>query len=759
MRSYLSLIPISSKQHRKQNALTIFCIALAVFLITGVFSMADFEGRHQFDRMAGKHGNWHILLSNVDKEEAESIKKEASIESACWYNTINFDLEKDYYLQNKKVVVIGAEKTLPDILPSLMEQGAFPSGEGEIAVTTNARDLYHLSIGDSVTIQTPEGAASYTICGFLETTSMLLNNDCIGITLCISDYNQMAKANGEPKDQVYYIRFKNTLNIRNTIAKIKETHGWDEKQVSENAAILGLLGMSSDNYIVGLYGVAGGLVLLVVVAGVLMIAGSMNTNIVERTQYFGMLRCVGANKRQVKALVRLEAVFWCVIAIPVGTILATLTANIICAVLRYGIVGEWDGMPIGTISFIGILAGAVIGVITVLLAAHTPAKKAANVSPIAAVSGNDQNGNTLKKAAKTKLLPVDVALGIHHAFSRKRNIILLTGSFALSIILFLSFSVMLEWISHALTTTKPYSPDLSVYYEGYGNSIDTDILQRLREVDGVKNVYGRMHELTDIPEVKSVCQVDLISYDDLQFDWAKDDYLDGDIELARNGKGVITVFEKSNPLCTGDKITLYGQELEIVASLSDSPFDSSDIPTILCSEQLFTQLTGVDSYALIDMQVTRKATDKTVEDIRAILNDDMRLSDRRASKKEVQSTHMAFNLLVYGFLTLVALITIFNIINSIAMSVSAHTKQYSVMHSIGMDEKQIKRMILSESLSYAVTGCITGCVIGLSLHRFFFHNIITNYWGDVWSIPVRELLIVMAVVLASSVLAARCNNK
>lgn len=41
MKSYLDYVPISAKAHRKQNRMSVFCIALAVFLVTVIFGMAD----------------------------------------------------------------------------------------------------------------------------------------------------------------------------------------------------------------------------------------------------------------------------------------------------------------------------------------------------------------------------------------------------------------------------------------------------------------------------------------------------------------------------------------------------------------------------------------------------------------------------------------------------------------------------------------------------------------------------------------------
>lgn len=60
MRSYLSLIPISAKVHRRQNRMTLLCIVFAVFLVTAVFSMAEMGARMEYTRLVGKHGNLSI---------------------------------------------------------------------------------------------------------------------------------------------------------------------------------------------------------------------------------------------------------------------------------------------------------------------------------------------------------------------------------------------------------------------------------------------------------------------------------------------------------------------------------------------------------------------------------------------------------------------------------------------------------------------------------------------------------------------------
>ena len=59
MKSYLSLIPVSARVHRRQNRMTLLCIIISVFLVTAIFSVADMFVRANSDSLQEKHGNWH----------------------------------------------------------------------------------------------------------------------------------------------------------------------------------------------------------------------------------------------------------------------------------------------------------------------------------------------------------------------------------------------------------------------------------------------------------------------------------------------------------------------------------------------------------------------------------------------------------------------------------------------------------------------------------------------------------------------------
>ena len=85
MKSYLSLIPISAKVHRRQNRMTLLCIVFAVFMVTAVFSMAEMGFRMEQARLVGKHGNFSIgdLLGSSMGQTLLSVARPSSLIIRC----------------------------------------------------------------------------------------------------------------------------------------------------------------------------------------------------------------------------------------------------------------------------------------------------------------------------------------------------------------------------------------------------------------------------------------------------------------------------------------------------------------------------------------------------------------------------------------------------------------------------------------------------------------------------------------------------
>ena len=99
------------------------------------------------------------------------------------------------------------------------------------------------------------------------------------------------------------------------------------------------------------------------------------------------------------------------------------------------------------------------------------------------------------------------------------------------------------------------------------------------------------------------------------------------------GNGVLTVYDKSNSLKVGDTIWLEQTELTVAGVLEDSPFDTTDQPIVICSERMFTDITGEDAYAVLDVQLSSKASEQNVNELHALSDGHYDFYDRMAQNK------------------------------------------------------------------------------------------------------------------------------
>ncbi len=756
MRSYLSLIPISVRVRRKQSLMTVICITLSVFLVTAIFSMADMGIRLEEANAKQKHGSWHILIRDISDEEAEEISARPDVAAFSVQDAINYNIKEDYYIGGKKAAVAGMNKTFLTDTFDYITEGRFPETDNEAVISENAKDIMGVNIGDSITLNTPLGKYEYTISGFEHDANTYMY-DAVLLCLNMSAFDNVRISEGKSPAREYCYRFNKYINVRKSINEIKEQFNIPDENIGENVVMVGLTGFSENSVLQGMYITAGVLSLLILIAGVLMIAGSMNSNITQRTEFFGMLRCIGASKKQIIRFVRLEALNWCKIAVPIGSGLGIIVTWILCAALKFGIGGELSSIPLFGISLTGIVCGIFVGIITVLIAARSPAKKASKVSPVTAVSGNVKVKT--HRSISAKFLKTETALGISHASASKKNLLLMTGSFALSIILFLSFSAIHDWTRHALNDLQPHTPDLSFASADLSCNITGELADNVNSMRGVKRAFGRgfKGDLA-IDDYKGINKVDLVSLDDIQFEWADEEKWTKDsvgLERAYKEKNcVITVFDKDNPLEKGDKIKLGDDIAEIVCVFTDSPIGGGGNPTILCNEKMFARLTGETGYAVLDIQLEKNATESNISAIRSQAEaNGFLLSDRRENNREIEGTYYAFTILVYGFIGIIAMIALFNIMNSISMSVSARIKQYGAMRSVGMSARQLTDMIAAETAVYTFCGLVVGLVAGIPINKLFFESFVTAYFGTAWEPPLAEVFISAVFVLIASILA------
>lgn len=755
MKSYLSLVPVSAKVHKRQNRMTLMCIVIAVFLVTTVFSIVGAIVDMEKTNIISSHGYWHISIQDISEDVAEQIRSRSDVKTVSVCETINANADEKYYTGSQRAVLYGVGETWVTDIWDFLEEGTYPKTDTEVIVSANVKNTLEVDIGDSITLNMPSGSMEYTISGFgshdLEFNDMY---DAVTVYMNQSAFSELCLANNVEESPVYYVRFSKDSGVAKRINDIKESYGLTDEMVDENTALLALTGASSNGYAQALYPLAAILFVLIVLAGVFMISSSMNSNVAQRTQFFGMVRCIGMSKQQITRYVRLEALNWCKTAIPIGIILGVAVTWIVCFGAKYGIGGEFAEIPLFYISTSGIVLGIAVGILTVLLAAYSPAKRAAKVSPATAVSGNVQNGSMTRRTKAIGGIKIDIALGISHAVSARKNLILMTGSFALSIILFFGFSAGLDFAKALMPSTRSWQPDLSITSDDGSNSVDKELAAELSKVEGITQVYGNMASL-DVPAVseKGISEITLVSYEEYMFQCAKENMVSGDLsKLSGDSNCVLTIYDAGNPLETGDKIQVNGVELEVVGIVSEGLFE--DDITLICTEETFERLMGDSDYALLNVQIADNADkDRIVSSIRSMMNDNYSLADYYDTNKDNNAEFWGIRLAVYVFLAIIILMAALNIINSTSMSVAAKTKQYGAMRAVGMDGRQLTKMIVAEVFTYAISGCAVGCIIGLVLNKMIFEAFITAYFGELWHIPIGEVIVILLIIFASAAVA------
>lgn len=762
MKHYLKLVPISAKIHRKQSKMTRICITLAVLLVAVMFGLADMylQGvtRHEME----ESGNWHYEFHSIDTQTASFISARPDVEIAGWHNTISS--EAGYSIKEQTISISAQErKVFEDIFLNGIIEGEYPDTPNEIAVSSSFKNTASVSLNETIALCKPDGnTTDYLIVGFLndtETSRLITGNTPI-VVMTPEGLGTLAVNNAIEN---YVIQFSRLCNIPDIINDIKAGNNLSDEQITENIPLLSIQGqLEGKTGVNQIYQVAFILSVIVMLTCILMISSSLNSNVAERTEFFGMLRCLGATKRQIMRFVRLEGLYWCKTAIPIGIIFSVVIVWILSAAMRV-INPQWfSSMPILGISWISVIASILLGLLTVLLAARSPAKRAAKVSPLTAVSGNAGQTASFRKAANTTAFKIETALGIHHAKAKKKNYILMTGAFAVCITLFLTFSTLVDFMKNAFVPPV-YTPELSIASETNTCSIFNELLEQIKQNDVVKRAYGRMfaYEVPAENNGKNY-NANLISYEENQFRWAADSLIAGSIETVMQQENQVLFVQTGNiDVQVGDNISLTinnrPQIVTVAGILSDSPLARVEgTETFFCSEATFTALTGETGYTIIDIQFENNASSEDVKAIESIFsNGGVIFSDSLSQIQQQRNLYHTFAILVYGFLSIIVAITIFHIMNTISMGAATKMKEYGAMRAIGMSNRQLVKMIIAEAGTYAINGVIWGCIIGLPMHWIIYVSLITNIWRTAWSVPFIPLILIIAIVLSASLLAVR----
>ena len=245
--------------------------------------MADMEIQSQIQRTIKDYGSWHAVFQNLDEEQIRMIEARPEVQATARYAITNYRTDEGYTVNGKETAICGFDESFQEIMQDVVPaEGHFPSKETEAMFTQNVKRQLGTEVGDTLTLMMPDGnTVDFTVSGFMADSSMLTSEDAFGMVLNTETYQEYFVDEFQ-----FYVQFVPYSNIQRTIDDICEQMGISSEDMQENTNLLTLMFQTSDSVMRQLYMVAALLAVLVMVAGILMISSSMNSNVSQRTQFF-----------------------------------------------------------------------------------------------------------------------------------------------------------------------------------------------------------------------------------------------------------------------------------------------------------------------------------------------------------------------------------------------------------------------------------------------------------------------------------------
>lgn len=688
-------------------------------------------------------------------------------------------------------------------------QGKLPANENEIVVTREFLDKNGLSwqIGDTVQVELGRrvvkdtsgalqqitgsyavgetfesgGPASYTLVGIAEKS-----NFPSGSAVLFRGLSEAEQSGGD----VYLTAKtldKNTVDVlKNALTKagIAPDYTLHVELFRYNYVIL-----ENDETMVTLLSFSSVIMAIIIIASIMLIYNAFGISVSERSRYLGMLASVGATKAQKRRSVYFEGAVLGAFGIPLGFLAGiggmAVTFRLLEPVfaksgLNYENTSFTLSFPWWIIPVIALLS-----VITIAISAYIPARRASRTTPIDALR---QNTDVRVKAKKLrspilirKIFGYEGELAYKNMKRNGRKSRIITSSLALSIVLFLSVYSFCDMFSEAtrLSSENPYQ----VY--AYVDLQDTD---RFREEVSALGNFDKMYS------VNSTYGMGLTT--------AKDNFVNGYDRMFSSDEGGFPLYlcyvddDDFNAMCEENGINpkpfYKGNSMVVMNCMEHTSsaakiFSDSVIGTTFSStKDANDPLTGYTVGALVPYRSTSyvynlaapvyvmafapvsaanlagvymlgfETTEHEAfsEDVQDILENgnyaDSGVMDMVSSIEMMNSTTLIMQVFLYGFITLMALISVANIFNTVSTSIDLRRKEFAMLKSVGVTPKGFNRMLRFESLFYGLKALVFGLPLGL-LCSYFMQQILVAGSFDIafypdWRVYLGVILAVFLIV-------------
>lgn len=506
----------SLKKNKTRTLVTIIGIILSVAMITAVTTMVATIQQFGISYITSTDGDWHVFVNDVTGEKREGFYADDRVDTTYDLRNVGYAYLEGSVNEYKPYLCIQAmNKDFKENMPIHLTEGRMPENDREILIPehvyTNGGVEYKIGdtldldigyrkkgdtvlwqqagldaeTGDDGTVHVNEKLITayertYTIVGFYERPSIE--------PYSAPGYTALT-VQGEDFGYTSYDCYM-VMKDPNTAFDL-----WDEivaegdSYTECNNSLLRFYGLSlRDDFNATLYGMGSILIGIIMLGSVALIYNAFAISISERTKQFGLLSSVGATKKQMKKTICFEGFVLCLAGIPLGVSSGIAGIGITLHCLKEplkNIMDSYDGVGLELhVSGGSVIVAVIVGIVTVLISAYLPMRRALKVSAIDAI----KQRNDIKLNQKSVRIPgfvgrlfgVEGTIAYKNYKRNKKQYRATVISLAMSIILFVTAGSFTTYLFGSYDNNVVMSP------------FDIEVMAGIKDYAEVDELYKQM---------------------------------------------------------------------------------------------------------------------------------------------------------------------------------------------------------------------------------------------------------------------------
>lgn len=819
----------SMKKSRTRTLVTIIGVALSAAMITAVATFALSLQDYTIRGASEKYGSWHVSFPDATASFVEKQEHNDEVASLTTFENLGYASLSDGKNPNKPYLFMaGFNQSTFEQLPLQLVSGRLPKNSSEVLIPEHlaSNGGVHIAVGDSITLDLGERRQENQVLGqhdpysiegepgaFKEKLVPKMTKTYKVVGICQRPSFEEFTAPGytlitaaDPAvpaiSRNAFVTLKNPRMVKNYAEKVA-----GKKSYVLNENVLRFMGLSEDTiFNTLLFSVGGILVLLVMVGSIFLIYNSFIISLNERTQQFGILSSVGATPKQLRNSVLFEGICIGAIGIPLGMLAGLGSIRLVISLVARNFSNiMYADVPLKLILSVPVLLfAALISLITILISAYLPARKAANTPIMESIRQTNEVKLEVKNIRTSKLAErlygLEGTLALKNFKRNKKRYRSIVLSLTLSVVLFVaarSFGAHLQQAAersvvdsdYDLVFTTPDMPENQLF----------QLYDELKTVDGVSassyqaNVnYSTVVPTTELSSAyrsklqESTAQTHTFPLT-IQFiedsEYRKflqslnlpvEEYMGTNAKMTavakskagkpKNGKSeLIDLFAQDKQTLTITPKTEApnaAQQQVDVTFVDTIPLDTlpsqpgerkSDVFMIVAPYQLKEQFSPAGIQQQLGLTFLSDRPAQSVKKMENILQQKGITSAYTLyNAKEIfdQNRNIIFvvNVFTYVFVGMISLIAVANVFNTISTNIKLRRRELAMLRSVGMSDRGFNKMMLFECALYGLRALLLGIPAAAIIAWLIYKGMVAGGAEISFLFPWGSLLISMTSV-------------